>query len=121
MGVVWRWKDKYGELIVEQTLDGETKEFTKNLYDGNCLLIALNEWDEGENHMYSLYTFFSDDEHAKRCLGLAKGYTNLFNEGFDHIKKLRINKKKCRKWKRIITLFAQAFDNLEIEVYSEED
>lgn len=120
MAVQWQWSDKCGELIIEQTFDGETKEYTKTLYEGNCFLIILNEWDEGESHMYSLYTFFADEKHAKRCLGLEKGYENLWDEGFDTVKKLRINKKKCRNWKKIITLFSQAFDNLEIEIYTED-
>ena len=121
MAVHWMWKDKCGEMIIEQTMDGETAEFTKTLYEGNCFLIVLNEWDEKEQHMYSLYTFFADLQHAKRCLGLEKGYENLWTTGFDRVKKIRINKKKSHNWKKIITLFGQAFDNLEIEVFSEDD
>ncbi len=125
MALRWQWDEKCGEAIIKQTLDGETKEFTKTLYEGNAFLIFLSEWEEEGTEKYALYTFLADEEHAKICLGLKKDHAGEKNNMFvDHwgstLKKLRINKKKCRNWKKIITLFVQAFDNLEIEIYSEE-
>lgn len=125
MAITWQWKNKCGEAIIKQTINGETKEFTKTLYEGNAFLIFLNEWTENGSNMYSLYTFFADEIHAKRCLGITKNadniYSNIFEEGFDKLVKIRINKKKSRNWKKIVTLFAQAFDNIDIEIYSEEE
>lgn len=124
MSLNWRWDEKCGEAIIEQTWKDETKRFTKNLYEGNAFLIFLNEWEEDGVGKYSLYTFFADEAHAKRCLGINmnadKIYRNMFEDGYDKLVKLRVNKKKAHNWKKIITLFAQAFDNLEIEIYSEE-
>ena len=123
MSLNWRWNEKCGEAIIRQTIDNEKREFTKSLYEGNAFLIFLNEWKEDDKNMYSLYSFFADEKHAKTCLGLTKDndYDNMFVGGLDTLIKIRINKKKSRNWKKIITLFAQAFDNIDIEIYSEDD
>lgn len=125
MAIQWQWDDKIGEAVIQQTIGDKTKEYTKSIYDGNCFMILLSEWEENGKHMYSLYTFFADEKHAKICLGLTKGYdgtqSNIFDGGLDTLLKLRINKKKARNYKKIVTMFAQAFDNLTIEIYTEED
>ena len=121
MSLNWRWNEKIGEAIIEQHIGEEKRLFTKSLYEGNAFLIFLNEWEEDGKNMYSLYSFFADESHAKNCLGITKGYENMFEEGYDTLKKIRINKKKSRNWKKIVTLFAQAFDNIEIELYTKED
>lgn len=121
MSLNWRWNEKCGEAIIEDIM--QKKEFTKSLYEGNAFLIFISEWEEDGQNMYSLYTFFADETHAKTCLGLNKksDMTNIFLEGPNRLKKIRINKKKSRNWKKIVTLFAQAFDNIDIEIFSEED
>lgn len=123
MALTWQWKDKIGEAVIRQTFDGETKEFTKTLYEGNAFLIFLNEWEEDGSNMYSMYTFFADERHAKTCLGLDKkqDVSNILDDGMTKLVKVRINKKKSRNYKKIITLLAQAFDNIEIEIFSEEE
>lgn len=125
MAIQWLWKNKIGEAVIRQSLGEETKESTKTLYEGNCFLIMLSEWNEGGVDKYNLYTFFADETHAKRCLGITKHvdntYSNIFNTDYDKLVKIRINKKKSRNWKKIVTLFAQAFDNIEIEIYTEEE
>lgn len=121
MALNWRWEDKIGEATVEQTFNGETKIFTKSLYEGNAFLIFITEWKENEEDMYSLYSFFADEAHAKNCLGLTKNNNNIFTDGYDKLTKISINKKKSRNWKKIVTLFAQAFDDIEIKIFSEEE
>ena len=125
MSLNWKWNEKIGEAVIRQTIDSETKEYTKSLYEGNAFLIFLSEWRENNDNMYALYTFFADERHAKICLGLAADSTgdkrNIFTDGFDTLVKLRINKKKARNYKKIVTLFAQAFDNIDIEIFSKED
>lgn len=124
MAIQWQWKDKIGEAVIQQTVGDETKEFTKTIYEGNAFMIFLNEWNEDGVDKYSMYTFFADEKHAKICLGLdkRKEYAgNILDEDMTKLVKLRINKKKSRYYKKIVTLFAQAFDNLVIEIYSEED
>lgn len=87
-----------------------------SLYEGNAYLIVLRE-DE-VNETYSLITFWADKEHMLRCLGLRKDYNNNIYE--DSWLKVRINKAKCRNYKQIVSAIAQAFDNITIEIYKEE-
>lgn len=118
MALTWNWDSKMGEVIIHDEI--QNKDFVKNLYEGNAFLIFMNEWKEGDSDLYSLYSFFADEKHAKRCLGLEKDSTNIFTDGAVKLIKLRINKKKSRNWKKIVKLFSEAFDNIEIELYSEE-
>ena len=124
MAIQWHWNEKIGEAVIRQTIGDETKEFTKTIYEGNAFMIFLNEWNEDGVDKYSLYAFFADEKHAKICLGLdkRKEYSgNMFDDGVTKLIKLRINKKKSRYYKKIVSLFAQAFDNIEIEIYTEEN
>lgn len=129
MSLNWNWDSKIGEMIIEQCRGvGDeivSKEYTLSLYEGNAFLIMLYEYknEEGEE-VYDMFSFFVDKPHAKRCLGLQKNgdgeLVNIFNEDWQKCLKLRLNKKKSRNWKDVIALFAQAFDNLTIEIYNEE-
>ena len=123
MAIQWRWDEKCGEAIIQQMIGEETKEFTKTLYTGNCYLIFLNEWKEDGVDKYSLHSFWADKAHMKICLGLdkRKEYAgNMYNDGLNKLVKIRLNKKKCRHLKDIVAALVQAFDNIEIEIYSEE-
>ena len=126
MASEWRWTDKIGEAVVRQEWNNEVTESTKNIYIGNCFMIFLNEWtsEDGVNK-YSLFTFFADEKHAKRCLGLEKDYDtrNMLDDEHTKLIKLRLNKKKCKTTmiKKIVGIFSQAFDNLEFEIYIEEN
>lgn len=125
MSLNWKWNEKIGELIVEQERDGEAHEYTISLYEGNAFLIMLYEFtnEEGEN-LWNMWSFFTDKEHAKICLGLKKNgqgeKKNIYVGGFDTFKKIRLNKAKSRYWKDIVPMFAQAFDNIDIEIFTEE-
>ncbi len=129
MSLNWRWEDKIGEIVVKQYghVGDETsaKEFTLSLYEGNALLIMLNEFkNENGEDVWNMFSFFVDKPHAKRCLGLQKNgdgeLVNIFDEDWQKCLKIRINKRKSHNWKDIITLFSQAFDNLTIEIYNDE-
>lgn len=117
MSLNWSWNEKCGEAVFEQ----HDKEFTVNLYQGNAYLIFLYEYKDKEtgHDMYNLWTFWADKTHAKRCLGLEKGYENLYSDARDKLKKIRINKAKCSKASEIVGLLVKAFDDLVIEIYSE--
>ena len=127
MSVNWNWSDKCGEITLVQMHPGEEdNEFTITLYNGNCFLVMLHEFKDAETgeDMYDFFGFFSDKEHAKNCLGLnkKKGYdNNIYCTPYQKFTKLRVNKKKCRYTKDMVTLFAEAFDDITIEVYSEEE
>ena len=73
--------------------------------------------------MYDMYSFFVDKPHAKRCLGLQKNcdgeLINCFDDSICGFKSVRLNKAKSKNWKDIVTMFAQAFETINIELYSE--
>ena len=81
----------------------------------------LWEYEEDGIEKYSMHNFFADKEHAKNMLGLSKGYTdNAMNWDKYYIKKIRLNKAKYRYTKDLVDMLIKAFDNIEIEIYSEE-
>lgn len=117
MALTWDWKSKCGEAIVKS---GD-REFTIDLYNGNAYLIFIHEFEEDGVEKYELYSFWADKTHAKRCLGLEKDTYNLYAEGHSVVTKFRINKAKCRKAAEIIGLIAKAFDEIDIEIYSDKE
>lgn len=108
MALHWDFKKKIGMITIKG------KEF--NLYEGNAFLIMLHEYEENGEQWWQMYSFWVDKEHARRCLGLAKGTQNI-HEG---IEKIRLNKKVSRNYKDIISLLVKAFDSITIEIYSED-
>lgn len=123
MALHWQWNEKCGEITVEQKQeDGSWRPYTLNLYKGNAWLIII--WENSVDNTYSLYSFFNDKDHAKNCFGLGKGQKNsdnIFSRSYERWTKIRINKAKYPHTKDLVTLIAQAFDNITIEVYREED
>ena len=119
--LLWDRSEKIGECEIVQKHNGEDVHFTLNLYNGNALLIAEYEYNDTETgeRMCQLQWFFLDEYHMKNMLGLNKkdGYTsNTLSE----IKKLRLNKAKCRDLDKIVKAFAKGFDTLTIELYKED-
>ena len=125
MALQWDWKEKIGEAtLVQMHPDEPDREFTLDLYQGNAYLIMIHEFkdDKGED-VYSLTGFFMDYAHMKACLGLSektKG-NNIYNTPSQRITKIRINKDKCRHAAIIVRSLVEAFDNIRIEIYSEEE
>lgn len=124
MSLNWSWSNKCGEVNYEyETIEGK-KETTFSLYEGNAFLIFINEYKEDDQDMYTLWSFWADETHAKRMLGLDKKYpdtygNNSYENKRDRITKFRLNKAKSRNWKKIVKLLAEAFDNVDIELYTE--
>ena len=116
MALNWYWDDKVGEAEVFNY----DKVVTYNLYQGNAFLIFIYEYkDEDGKDMYSLASFFADEAHAKRCLGLAKDCDNIFNTTYSKLLKVRINKKYSYT-KKLVDMLIKAFDNITIELYTDE-
>ena len=112
MALTWDWDDKFAEATYRLDLDGEAHEYTVNCYEGNAWMIEL--WENKDE--YTLRTFWCDEEHMMRCLGLRKGYDCAIK---DILLKVRINKAKTAHFKKIVAALAQAFDNLTIEICTE--
>lgn len=123
MALHWDWDGQIGEAIVQVMYGNKTvKDTTVKLYEGNALLIMLNEWEEEGEEKWSMFGFFVDEQHAKEMLGLnkknPKSY-NVYTQPYALMKKIRINKAKSRYWKKLVKLFSDAFDEITIEFYSE--
>lgn len=98
------------------------KEFLLHLYQGNAFLILTHEWEEEGKKKAEVIGFFLDEYHAKNCLGLNKkeGHTdNIYDNGWQRLAKVRLNKKKYRYTDKLVNLLAKAFDNIAIEIYAE--
>ena len=123
MALQWHWNEKIGEAVFDNIyLSDPTKEVTINLYEGNALLIMINEYKDKEtgNDMYDLFGFFSGKTHMNRCLGLVKGYDNIY-ASHGRLKRISFNKAKSRNYKQIIPALIKAFDDIEIKIYTEGD
>lgn len=114
MSLNWSFKAKVGEAVIQQ---GD-REYSLNLYQGNAFLIFLSEWEEDGVGKYQLWSFFADKAHAKNCLGLSKGYDGIFDD--TKIVKIRLNKKKYSYIKDLVEMLIKAFDEIQIEIYSED-
>ena len=112
MALQWQWSEKSGEIVI----DGH--EF--NWYEGNALMICLDEFEENGQSMYNLAFFFCDKKHGEKCLGLAKDSDNMFTDYGQTVSKLTINKLHCRQWKKVESLFRRAFPEIEI-IYEKEE
>lgn len=111
MLTIYDWKDMSGTVTIEQ----RGKEYVLSLYGEdkcNCFLATGFETKEE----YLLQWFFADESHGKRMLGLAKGADGTKVNYLSDVRKLTIYKSRCRNWKKIIGMFAQALDNLMIEI-----
>ena len=122
MALQWDFKrDRCGELIIKQKCeDGTWRDFEIRLYTGNAYLIML--WEDDAAKTYTLYSFFADKEHAKRCLGLDKKSSdgNIFDKPYERWKKIRLNKAKYPHVKELVGMLVQAFDHIEIEIVTED-
>ena len=114
MALHWQLSNKCGEAVVKR---GDA-EITLNLYEGNAFLIFIYEFNEGGADVYTVDGFWSDERHMKACLGLDKKGVNTRNI-HDDLLKIRLNKSKNKKKKKIIAALIQALDNLTIEIYTE--
>ena len=124
MAITWQWADKVGEAEIYNY----DKVVTYNLYKGNAFLIFLYEYEENGKEMYSMHNFFTDERHAKRMLGIDKQDKSTYGDNCFatpnyRLQKIRLNAKKygLADTKKLLGMFAQAFDNIAIEFYSEEE
>ena len=112
MAVIWSYNRKQGELTFDNGTTG-----TIDLYEGNCLLVGLNRLrmtPDGWEYQMPPY-FFNDETHAKACLGLTKGYDDMF-EGHDIHLTLYRNMWSKSDLKKLISLFVQRTGKLTLEI-----
>lgn len=122
MALTWNWEDKCGEATFICKTGEYQETITADLYQGNAFLIMIYEYTENEESRYQLISCMSDKNHAKNNLGLNKKSwcTENIYSGNTQLKKVRINKSKYSFTKDLVSMLSQAFDNIDIEIYSEE-
>lgn len=115
MALTWDYDKKIGECVV---YDGRTDlEYILDLYEGNAFLIALYEYHDTEEDKdkVQLQWFFADEQHAKNCLGITKGHSSIFDDGY--LVSLHFdNPSKSRYLDKHIKLFLKAYPNLSITI-----
>ncbi len=121
MSLNWNWSDKCGTLeAVCENAKGEKVLNTFDLYQGNALLIIIAEYKENNEDVYTLYSFFADEAHAKNMMGMNKkqGYTDNIIARWGW-KKIRINTRKYSKTEKLVGLLLKGLPDLTIELYAE--
>lgn len=121
MAVTWSWKEKLGELHFSQKHpSGAFYKYKLTLYCGNCLAAILYEFKDKETHknMYQFNSFWGDKDHLKNCLGLAKGYDDLYSDETNKLTKVKLNTYYKKDAFIIAELFCKA--GYKVELYYEE-
>ncbi len=131
MALRWDFNKKVGEAkfirkFENENGERETGKYTVSLYEGNAYMIFIYENDE--DNTYCLYSFFADKKHAEILLGLKKGNdgkkSNFFNVESERMVTLNINKSMFstpKKAAEFIGLIVRAFDDIRINLYTEEE
>lgn len=119
---IYKFSDKSGTVTVEQ----RGKEFVMPIYgEGktNCYLACLweSEPDAEGLRSYQPYWFFNDESDAKRMLGLTKSRNGSQENYLCEITKITLFKDQCAHWKKIMAMFADAFEKIEITIMNRSD
>lgn len=105
MALVWDFTRKCGTITF---LNNRTaKEEKYSFYQGNAFLIVL---DEDEKVIILL--LFADSKHCKNCLGLSKGFSNIFEN--TPITKITIYHDIYGYTSQLVKYLIDAFPNIKI-------
>lgn len=108
MAITWSWSKKIGEWKEVQ----RGREFTFNIYSGgNCPAVIIYEFEEEGTERYQIQNFFADKTHLRNCLGLNKGYDNIYADS-----KIELNLDKSKDSKLIASEFIKAKFNNPIKI-----
>lgn len=121
MSVNWSWKEKKGVMYFKQShpTAGDFK-FKVNIYGANCLGALIYDYkdEETKKDMYEFFGFWGNLEHLKNCLGLKKGYNNIYNDkGFQVVLKVKLNT-YYKNYLKIAECFSKA--GIKVELYYKE-
>lgn len=106
MALIWDFDKKCGTITF---LNNRTaKEEKYNLYQGNAFLIVLDE----DEKSYNLVAFFTDLKHCRNCLGLSKGFSNIFES--NPITKIVIYHDIYGYTSQLVKYLIEAFPNIKI-------
>lgn len=131
MSLNWDFNtDKMGYILYK---DGTRKP----MYNGNAFVIINNEWEENGERYYSLYNFYADETHAKRCLGLDSKYKDTYKKAPSFadpiwrdvdgktVTAIQVDKvvlySKARNAKELASMLIKAYNDITIELKSNEE
>lgn len=83
---------------------------TVTLYTGNAQIIMLDEYPDE----YRLVSFWADLSHMRNCLGLAKGYNNIYTDWTGA--KWVFYKENCRNLSKMVEAISRAFDAVTVQI-----
>lgn len=115
MSLNWQWKERVGYLVTDdqEEIRKTWKNYRINLYRGNAPLIAISEWEnEKGNMMYQPFSFFCDEDHAKRCLGLAKDSDYIMFG----VKEIHLDVNLDKDMEKIVKLWMKAIVKYDLDV-----
>lgn len=110
MPIIVDWNKKIGKAVFHQSIDGEDKVYTLDLYEGNAFLVMIH--DNGDER--TLNCFFLDSGHMERCLK-----DGMFNRSWDKMTAITINKAKYCHYKEVVALLTEYLDDIDISVYKD--
>ena len=118
MALQWNFNEKVGKVYGNKY----GKDYVLNLYNGNAMIIAVDEWtNEDGDEEYMPAWWFDNEEHAQLMLGLRKPrygggqYNRLEDDGIKSI----VLTKKCRDLRKIRKVFAEAMPCVELKTVEE--
>lgn len=115
MALEWKWDKCIGEATF-MTGQADNPYLTVKLYQGNATLIFIHEYEENGENMWNMYTFWVSKEHMKNCLGLNKGYQNIYKESPCKLMSIKL-RKDTKDLKDIVSSLVKAFDDILIYIY----
>ena len=99
MALNWEWKNKIGTAkLVQEQDDGTFRRFKIDLYRCNGLFVACYHYKQDGRKVYDLVNFACDKEHFKRCLGLSKGYDNIYRNAYSYYTAWKLNAYYSETW-----------------------
>lgn len=119
MAVTWQWSEKLGSMNFTQKHNEEVFNYTLNLYGSNCLAAIIYDFKDEETgkDMYQFNSFWNDAQHLKNCLGLTKGYNDLYGYEDNKLELIRLNTYYEKDALTIAKLFSKA--GYKVELYYE--
>lgn len=110
MALTWKWSEPCGITYMKGT---DEKYHYHRLWKGNAELIAMYPKFVDRHCEWNLTWFFCDIPHMKNCLGLSKGYKNIFEK--DSFKSFILFYDRCNAYK-IAELLQKAFPDVSIYI-----
>ena len=113
--VTWDWNCKQGEVICKHNV--------MEIYKGNCFLVGKFPSNKERTEYWNMPMIWTDVRHARINLGLQKPDVgekrNVFEGDWQKVILYR-NKWDKDDFRKLVSMIAEAFTNITIEIREEE-